>query len=312
MILRAETCEVVSEWPLTADRDVWVEAKGLKEARCGSRRCSRHACWATRADLLVSFVALKCVLRLAVSLCEFSLECLVSSSLSQQGRYWVLIESDWDGAPCLLSHDDKGAQAVEVGVSCFHSQPGGKGAAATTVELLTPSHCHVDGHLLKARACELRSHVFCASRDSRIQSPFSRPKAIAAWCLTAAPGACLSFPRAALRPPPGVRRRAAGALRRVQPLLRRRSGRGEGHQGADPFRLMTHGRAVSAATHTVMRDCFLNAPQSELSVCVRCPQKHYADPTHADTFAWLYENRSGDLRLTETVRAARCTAHACC
>lgn len=68
-----------------------------------------------------------------------------TSLLALQGKYWVLIESDWDGAPCLLSHVDKGQEAVEVGVSCVHSQP----AAETVVELLTPSHCHVDGHAIK-------------------------------------------------------------------------------------------------------------------------------------------------------------------
>lgn len=30
-------------------------------------------------------------------------------------------------------------------------------------------------------------------------------------------------------------------------------------------------------------------------------QRHYADKTNADTYAWLYENRSDALRLTETV-----------
>lgn len=43
MILRAETCEIVSQWPLATERDVWVEAKGLTPVRAeGPRSCSRR------------------------------------------------------------------------------------------------------------------------------------------------------------------------------------------------------------------------------------------------------------------------------
>lgn len=33
LLLRAETCEIVSALSLTADRDMWVEANGLTQAR---------------------------------------------------------------------------------------------------------------------------------------------------------------------------------------------------------------------------------------------------------------------------------------
>lgn len=42
---------------------------------------------------------------------------------------------------------DARLQAVEVGVSCIHSRP----SPDSKVELLTPSHCHLDGHALKVR-----------------------------------------------------------------------------------------------------------------------------------------------------------------
>lgn len=44
MVLRADTGEIVGEWPLTAERDVWAEAKALTEARGtlpGPRRAAR-------------------------------------------------------------------------------------------------------------------------------------------------------------------------------------------------------------------------------------------------------------------------------
>lgn len=44
---------------------------------------------------------------------------------------------------------------------------------------------------------------------------------------------------------------------------------------------------------------------SDILLSAMCPQKHFADPTRADTFAWLCENQSADLRLTETVRGGK-------
>lgn len=92
LVVRAETCEIVGQRPLTNERDVWVEVNDL-----------------------------------------------------EQGKYWVLIESDWDGSDCLMA---KEGGALEFGVSCVYDpSKGGR------VELLAPTHCTppINGDILKAR-----------------------------------------------------------------------------------------------------------------------------------------------------------------
>ena len=92
MVVQAETSEVVQHWPLTQQRDVWVEVKHLAP-----------------------------------------------------GKYWVLVETDYDGSarpdaePC-----SKGGQKVVLGVSTLSDGD---------VELLAPHHCEgLNGALLKEAA----------------------------------------------------------------------------------------------------------------------------------------------------------------
>ena len=73
------------------------------------------------------------------------------------GKYWVLVESDWDGKKCLSSETDRGSgrEFLPVGVSVRHEP-------SATVELLAPVHCKLlDGVAIKALAfrhiCEKRA-----------------------------------------------------------------------------------------------------------------------------------------------------------
>ena len=64
------------------------------------------------------------------------------------GKYWVVIENDWDGKPCMMSETNKkGREVIRVGVSMNHSPTAGR------VELLDPTHCKtVDAAALKKLA----------------------------------------------------------------------------------------------------------------------------------------------------------------
>lgn len=91
-VLEAESCKIVTQWPLSNLRDVWVEAKDMAP-----------------------------------------------------GKYWVLVETDWDGQPCLGSRNKNGREVLPVGISFNHS-PSKDGA----VELLDPAFSKkIDGHVLK-------------------------------------------------------------------------------------------------------------------------------------------------------------------
>lgn len=140
LLLRAETCEIVSDWPLTSERDVWVEAKGLTEARKQGGAGGRlpPACASVHARRKHTFGAVRacaCAQRPKAAdsaLCGVIFRPHQSAAKhdscqtrkkylhalpapvthhAPQGKYWVLLESDWDGSECLLSHQDGDHQA---------------------------------------------------------------------------------------------------------------------------------------------------------------------------------------------------------
>ena len=92
MVVSAETSEMVQHWPLTQQRDVWVEVKHLAP-----------------------------------------------------GKYWVLVETDYDGAPRPDAEPSQhGGLKVTLGASTLSDG---------TVELLAPRHCEgLDGAMLKEAA----------------------------------------------------------------------------------------------------------------------------------------------------------------
>jgi hypothetical protein len=92
MVLAAETSEVLQHWPLTQQRDVWVEVKHLLP-----------------------------------------------------GKYWVLVETDWDGSARPDAKPDKhGDPGITIGVATLSDGE---------VELLTPRHCpSIDGGMIKEAA----------------------------------------------------------------------------------------------------------------------------------------------------------------
>ena len=107
MVVRAETSDVVQHWPLTQQRDVWVEVKHL-----------------------------------------------------EPGKYWVLVETDYDGSPRPDAEPCKkhGGMKVLLGASTLSDGD---------VELLAPHHCPgLDGAVLKEAALRHMCSAAQAPKDT--------------------------------------------------------------------------------------------------------------------------------------------------
>ena len=105
MLVHAETNEVMAHWPLTQQRDVWLEAKNLAP-----------------------------------------------------GKYWVLVETDYDGGPRPDASSGPDGLKVPLGASTLSNG---------SVELLAPHHCvGLDGALLKEAALRYMCSAAQAPADT--------------------------------------------------------------------------------------------------------------------------------------------------